>query len=283
MADTLNDSMAELQESNRQLQKALSDLRSATDQMIQSEKLAALGSLVAGIAHEVNTPLGISVTAASHLEELTKTLSGNFAAGTMKKSDLLAYIDSSKETMQIILANLMRAANLIQSFKKIAVDQSSESWQTVDLESYLKDIVVSLTPRLKKTKVKVSIQCPDTLRINTMPGALSQIITNFVTNSLLHGFDEGQEGEITITAKSEKQVVVLTYADNGKGISRENIDKVFDPFFTTARGQGGSGLGLHLVYNIVTRNLGGGITASSAPGEGVTFTMTLPPPGSVEA
>ncbi|MDR2452033.1 MAG: HAMP domain-containing histidine kinase, partial [Candidatus Accumulibacter sp.] len=283
MADTLNDSMAELQESNRQLQKALSDLRSATDQMIQSEKLAALGSLVAGIAHEVNTPLGISVTAASHLEELTKALSANFAAGTMKKSDLLAYTDSSKETMQIILANLMRAANLIQSFKKIAVDQSSESWQTVELESYLKDIVVSLTPRLKKTKVRVSIRCPDTLLINTMPGALSQIITNFVTNSLLHGFDEGQEGEITITAKSEKQVTVLTYADNGKGIARENIDRVFDPFFTTARGKGGSGLGLHLVYNIVTRNLGGSITASSVPGEGVTFIMTLPPPGSVEA
>jgi signal transduction histidine kinase len=271
-----------LQESNRQLQKALSDLQSATDQMIQSEKLAALGSLVAGIAHEVNTPLGISVTAASHLEELTKMLTANFSAGTMKKSDLMSYIGSSKETMQIILANLMRAANLIQSFKKIAVDQSSESWQTVELESYLKDIVVSLTPKLKKTKIKISIQCPETLRINTMPGALSQIITNFVTNSLMHGFNEGQEGEITITAKSDKQFTVLTYADNGKGIARENIDKVFEPFFTTARGQGGSGLGLHLVYNIVTRNLGGGITARSAPGEGVTFTMTLPPPGGVE-
>jgi signal transduction histidine kinase len=176
----------------------------------------------------------------------------------------------------------MRAANLIQSFKKIAVDQSSESWQTVELESYLKDIVVSLTPRLKKTKIKISIQCPETLRINTMPGALSQIITNFVTNSLMHGFSEGQEGEITITAKSEKQSTVLTYADNGKGIARENIDKVFEPFFTTARGQGGSGLGLHLVYNIVTRNLGGSITADSTPGEGVTFTMTLPSPGGVE-
>ena len=277
MADALNANMNELQESNRQLQKALSDLQSATDQMIQSEKLAALGSLVAGIAHEVNTPLGISVTAASHLEELTKVLNTLFTAGTMKKSDLVNFIASNKETVQIILANLTRAANLIQSFKKIAVDQSSENWQMVELGAYLQDIVVSLTPKLKKTKIKVSIQCPKTLRINTMPGALSQILTNLVTNSLIHGFDAGQEGEITIAAEAGKRGgIVLTYADDGKGIAPENLDKIFEPFFTTARGQGGSGLGLHLVYNIVTRSLGGNIEASSMPGEGVRFTMTLP-------
>jgi signal transduction histidine kinase len=266
----------ELQESNQQLQKALSNLQSATDQMIQSEKLAALGSLVAGIAHEVNTPLGIGVTAASHLEELTKTLTAHFSAGTMKKSDLMAYIASSQETVQMILANLTRAANLIQSFQKIAVDQSSESWQTVELASYLRDIVVSLTPKIKKTKIKVSIQCPETLRINTMPGALSQIVTHFVANSLIHGFDEGQEGEIVIAARSKKQSTVLTYADNGKGIARENLGRIFEPFFTTTRGRGSTGLGLPLVYNIVTRSLKGSITASSKPGEGVKFTLVLP-------
>ncbi|MDR0380168.1 MAG: HAMP domain-containing histidine kinase [Candidatus Accumulibacter sp.] len=282
MADTLNASMTELQESNRRLQKALSDLQSATDQMIQSEKLAALGSLVAGIAHEVNTPLGISVTAASHLEELTKALTTGFAEGTMKKSDLTNFIAANRETVQIILGNLTRAANIIQSFKKIAVDQSSETWQTVGLKNYLKDIVVSLTPKLKKTKIEVSIQCPESLRINTMPGALSQILTNLVTNSLAHGFDAEQEGEITIAAKSEKQATVLTYTDNGKGIPRDSIGRIFEPFFTTARGRGGSGLGLHLVYNIVTRNLGGDITVSSVPGEGVTFILTLPAPGRAE-
>jgi signal transduction histidine kinase len=267
----------DLQESNRQLQGALSNLQSATDQMIQSEKLAALGSLVAGIAHEVNTPLGISVTAASHLEEQTRTLAAAFAAGTMKKSDLTNFIGASQETVRIILGNLMRAANLIQSFKKIAVDQSSEAWQTVGLESYLKDIIVSLTPKLKKTKVTVSpIQCPENLRINTMPGALSQIITNLVTNSLQHGFNDGQEGEIVIAAKTRKQSVVLTYADNGKGIPDESLGRIFEPFFTTARGKGGSGLGLHLVYNIVTRSLKGSITVHSKPGEGVKFTLLLP-------
>jgi signal transduction histidine kinase len=271
----------ELQESNQQLQKTLSRLQAAIDQMIQSEKLAALGSLVAGIAHEVNTPLGIGVTAASHLDELTRTLAAAFAAGTMKKSDLTNFIASSGETVQIILANLTRAANLIQSFKKIAVDQSSESWQTVELGAYLKDIIVSLTPKLKKTKIKVSIQCPETLRINTMPGALSQILTNLVTNSLIHGFDAEQEGEITIAAKAKGyESTVLTYADNGKGIASENLDRIVEPFFTTARGQGGSGLGLHLVYNIVTRSLGGSIAVNSALGRGVRFTVTLPVPGS---
>jgi signal transduction histidine kinase len=266
----------DLQESNQQLQKALSNLQNATDQMIQSEKLAALGSLVAGIAHEVNTPLGISVTAASYLEELNRTLTTAFTTGAMKKSDLTNFMTASDETVRIILTNLTRAADLIQSFKKIAVDQSSETWQTVGLEAYLRDIVVSLTPKLKKTKIRVSIQCPETLRINTMPGALSQIFTNLINNSVIHGFDEGQEGEITITVKTKKQNVVLTYADNGKGIEHKNLGKVFEPFFTTARGHGGSGLGLHLVYNIVTSNLGGHITVSSDPGEGARFTLTLP-------
>jgi signal transduction histidine kinase len=194
----------------------------------------------------------------------------------MKKSDLTNFMASSDETVRIILTNLTRAADLIQSFKKIAVDQSSETWQTVGLEAYLRDIIVSLTPKLKKTKIQISIQCPETLRINTMPGALSQIFTNLITNSVIHGFDAGQEGEITITVKTKKQNTVLTYTDNGKGITHKNLGKVFEPFFTTARGQGGSGLGLHLVYNIVTRSLGGNITVSSDPGEGVRFTLTLP-------
>ncbi|MDR2689315.1 MAG: histidine kinase, partial [Azoarcus sp.] len=262
----------ELQERNNQLHNALKNLQSATDQMIQSEKLAALGALVAGIAHEVNTPLGIGVTAASHLEEATRTLTQAFESGTMKKSDLTNFTAICQETVQIILTNLSRAANLIQSFKKIAVDQSNETRQTILLENYLKDIVVSLTPRLKKTRIHITLLCPETLKINTLPGALSQILTNLVTNSLVHGFQDGEEGEIKITVKPRKQDVVLIYKDSGKGISPENLPKIFEPFFTTKRGQGGSGLGLHLVYNIITRNLGGTIKADSIPGEGVTFT-----------
>jgi signal transduction histidine kinase len=266
----------DLQESNHRLQKALSDLQSATDQMIQSEKLAALGSLVAGIAHEVNTPLGIGVTAASHLDEASAELARAFEAGTMKKSDFTQFIATCMETSHIILTNLERAANLVQSFKKIAVDQSSENWQTIALGAYLNDIIVSLTPRLKKTRIRVIIDCPDELQLNTMPGALSQIVTNLVSNSVLHAFDEGQEGEIVIGAKVKKQKVVLTYTDNGKGIARENLAKVFEPFYTTKRGVGGSGLGLPIVYNIITRNLGGSISVDSSPGEGMKFILTLP-------
>ncbi|MDR2164305.1 MAG: HAMP domain-containing histidine kinase [Zoogloeaceae bacterium] len=268
----------ELQESNQQLHKALSDLQSATDQMIQNEKLAALGSLVAGIAHEVNTPLGIGVTAASHLEESAATLANTFAAGTMKKSDLTNFLATCQETVRIILSNLTRAANLIQSFKKIAVDQSSEDWQVIALESYLKDIIVSLTPKLRKTRIQACIHCPETLHFNTMPGALSQIITNLVSNSVAHAFEKDEEGTITITVKPKKQGITLIYEDDGKGISRENLPRIFDPFFTTRRGQGGSGLGLHLVYNII-RNLGGAINVNSVPGEGATFTINLPERG----
>ncbi|MDR3158911.1 MAG: hypothetical protein LBU11_07875 [Zoogloeaceae bacterium] len=266
----------ELQESNQQLHKALSDLQSATDQMIQSEKLAALGSLVAGIAHEVNTPLGIGVTAASHLEESAAALAKSFAEGAMKKSDLANFLATCQETARIILSNLTRAANLIQSFKKIAVDQSSEDWQVITLGAYLKDIIASLTPKLKKTRIQVDIRCPEALSFNTMPGALSQIVTNFVSNSIAHAFEKDAEGVIAITVKPKKQGVILIYEDNGKGIAREHLPKIFEPFFTTRRGQGGSGLGLHLVYNIVTRSLGGNITVSSAPGEGTAFTIHLP-------
>jgi len=265
-----------LQTSNQKLQKALADLQNATDQIVQSEKLAALGSLVAGVAHEVNTPLGIGVTAASLLDENATTLAKSFAAGTMKKSDFVAFLSTCQESMRIILANLTRAANLIQSFKKIAVDQSSESWQTIALASYLKDIVVSLSPNLKKTKIAVNIECPETLRIDTMPGALSQIVTNLVANSLLHAFAPDQEGEIVIAAKARKDAVVIIYTDDGKGIAREHLSHVFEPFFTTRRGQGGSGLGLHLCYNIVTRSLKGKIEVASTPGAGVRFTITLP-------
>ncbi|MCL2830907.1 MAG: HAMP domain-containing histidine kinase [Betaproteobacteria bacterium] len=266
----------ELQESNDQLQDALADLKSATEQMVQTEKLAALGGLVAGVAHEINTPLGISVTAASHLEETVRMLSRAFEAGTMKKSDFTNFISDSQETVRIILSNLSRAANLIQSFKKIAVDQSNETWQTIELEPYLKDIIISLTPKLRKIRAQTNILCPETLKINTMPGALSQILTNLITNSVLHGFSEGKSGNITITVKTKRNSTVLIYTDNGKGIPRENLPKIFEPFFTTRRAQGGSGLGMHLVYNIVTSSLGGTITADSTPGEGVTFTITLP-------
>ena len=271
----------ELQESNNQLGQALSDLKDATEQMIQSEKLAALGSLVAGIAHEVNTPLGISVTAASHLEEIVNMLAKAFEAGAVKKSDFTKFIADSQEIVRIILNNLARAANLVQSFKRIAVDQSNETWQMIELNPYLGDIIVSLTPSLKKTRVQVVILCPEDLKINTMPGALSQILTNLVTNSLLHAFEEGEAGIITITAKAndKQHSTVLTYTDNGKGMSSETLSRMFEPFFTTKRAQGGSGLGMHLVYNIVTRNLGGTITVESALGKGSTFTVTLPENG----
>jgi signal transduction histidine kinase len=266
----------ELNERNRQLREALQNLQNASDQMIQHEKLAALGSLVAGIAHEVNTPLGIGVTAASHLEEANRALARLFETGAMKKSDLAAFIATCTESARIILGNLTRAADLIQSFKKIAVDQSSEVRQTILLGEYLHDIMVSLTPKLKKTKIKVDIHCPETLKINTLPGSLTQVVANFVTNSLLHAFEPEEAGNIRIDARAKDKSLALTYSDDGKGISHEHQAKIFEPFFTTRRGQGGSGLGLHLVYNIVTNSLGGAIRCESETGQGTKFIITMP-------
>jgi signal transduction histidine kinase len=266
----------ELEERNRELAATLENLQNATDQLIQSEKLAALGSLVAGIAHEVNTPLGIGVTAASHLDQATQTLSEKFSSGTMRKSDLESFIATCQETVSITLTNLNRAADLITSFKKIAVDQSHESRQSIPVSEYLQDILTSLTPQLKKTSIETTIDCPPDLRIETMPGSLSQVITNLVVNALVHAFGEKEPGRISLRVQPVKDQVRIEFEDNGRGIPPEHLPKIFDPFFTTRRGQGGSGLGLHLIYNIITQGLQGSIKCESTEGEGTRFRIHLP-------
>ncbi|GHV06192.1 hypothetical protein AGMMS50229_10540 [Campylobacterota bacterium] len=276
LQNSVNEKTKELEARNIELHKALDNLQDATDQMIQSEKLAALGSLVAGIAHEVNTPLGISVTAASHLEDTCHNITNLFETGAMKKSDLQGFIADCNETTRIVTSNLSRAADLIQSFKKIAVDQSSEVRQTIALAAYLRDIIVSLTPKLKKTQIKVTIDCPEEFKLSTLPGSITQVLTNLVSNSLLHGYQLGSAGEIEIKVKTRGTSAIIVYSDDGRGIAPEHLSKIYEPFFTTKRGQGGSGLGLHLIFNIVTHSLGGTIDCKSTVGHGATFTITLP-------
>ncbi|MGE4295107.1 MAG: sensor histidine kinase [Campylobacterales bacterium] len=266
----------ELQTKNGDLTRALEDLRSATDQLVQTEKLAALGSLVAGMAHEVNTPLGIGVTAVSHLDEANRALRAQFEQGAMKKTDLERFLQTCSETVGIIFTNLNRAADLIQSFKKIAVDQSHESRHRFNMAEYLREIVVSLTPHLKKRPIQVEIDCPENISADTYAGAFSQVVTNLVTNSLAHAYDNDQRGVIKMSVTQRGDRLQLLYRDDGKGIAPEHLPKIFDPFFTTKRGQGGSGLGLNIIYNIVTKTLGGNIRAESEPGKGVLFTVDFP-------
>ncbi len=262
--------------SNRELQFTLDELKLTQKQLVESEKMAALGGLVAGIAHEINTPLGIGVTAASHLEDETRKLIKLVDQGQMTRAALEGYQSDALDSARLILANLRRAGQLIKSFKQVAVDQSSEQAREIDLKIYLEEILVSLGPALKKTSHKISVKCPEDLRLLTYPGAISQIVVNLVMNSLIHAFDGVENGEIRIECEGYDEEWLLLYRDNGVGMREDVRQRVFDPFFTTKRGQGGSGLGLHVVYNLVTQLLHGSLDCISEPGKGVEFQIQLP-------
>jgi len=266
-----------LQTTSDELSNSLEMLQKAQHQLVQNEKMAALGNLVAGMAHEINTPIGIGVTASSHMNDRTDEIHRKFEQGTIKKSDFAAYIHDSKESNDIMLSNLRRAAELIGSFKQVAVDQSSEGLRSFELCEYLKEVYNSLIPKLKKTQIQVTIDCPDKIHMHSYPGAVAQIITNLIMNSLIHGFDAGNEGVITISSTVDSQSnVAIIYKDNGKGMDQETISKIFDPFFTTKRGQGGSGLGMHLLYNLITQKLLGTVEVTSEPNGGVAFLIVIP-------
>lgn len=265
-----------LKEKNEQLEIALQQLQTTQNQLIESEKMAALGNLVAGVAHEINTPIGISVTAASVLTEDATDFYHIYQSGKMKRADLETFLDTAQESSNMILANLKRAADLVQSFKQVAVDQSSESQRCFYLKEYLDEVILSLIGNLKKTKHSIKITGDPNLTLNTYPGALSQIVTNLVMNSLIHAYDTEEAGQIQLDFKQEDEQLILQYSDDGQGIKPENISQIFDPFFTTKRSQGSTGLGLHIVYNLMTQKLRGTIQCESQVGMGTKFILKLP-------
>jgi signal transduction histidine kinase len=274
--DELALQVAEKTRANRDLQQALEQLTQAQTQLVQSERLASLGSLVAGVAHEINTPVGVGVTAASTLHDHAAELKRLYQADALKRSDLDRFVGIASEGTRIILKNLQRAADLIQSFKQVAVDQSSGERRRFVLADYIDEVLLSLGPRLRKSSHQVTVECPPVLQIDSFPGALAQILTNLVSNSLVHAFGPGQVGQIRIAVRAAADGIVLTYTDDGRGIPPESLPRIYDPFFTTKRSEGGSGLGLHIVYNLVTQLLGGTIEAASEIGRGTTFTLRLP-------
>ena len=257
------------------LSETLAKLKTTQEQLIESEKMAALGNLVAGVAHEINTPIGNSVTAASTLAEETTSFTTSVMAGQLKRSTLNNYLDLATEASEIILSNLQRAGELIQSFKQVAVDRTSLESRTFALKSYLSEILITLEPQLKKTPHQVTVTGDDTILINSYPGAFAQITTNLITNSITHAYPTNKPGYIQLDIRRSEQIVIQ-YRDDGCGIEKQYLDKIFQPFFTTNREHGGSGLGMHIVYNLVTQKLKGTIKVTSQVNLGTIFTITIP-------
>ncbi len=259
-----------------ELEKIVDDLKQAQDRLVQSEKMAALGGLVAGITHEVNTPVGIGVTATSFLAEKLQGLATAYKDKTLTPKTLEHFIEEATQGTELLQSNLLRASELIASFKQIAVDQTSEAVRTICLADYLHEIIRSLQPNFKKTQHQIEVNCPDNIILSCPAGAISQIFTNLLMNSLIHGFEDMDEGLVRITVLDEENNVDIKYSDNGKGLSPEQLEKLFHPFFTTKRDEGGSGLGTHITYNLVRQTLGGSIQVSSELGKGLHYHICFP-------
>jgi len=266
----------QLELANVELEATLNQLQNTQEMLIESEKMASLGNLVAGVAHEVNTPLGIGITGASHGLELLRTLKKQHEASKMSQKSFEEYLKQGEEVGVLVVSTLLKAGKQIQSFKQVAVDQTNYDQLKFNLKKSLEDIFNSLHYMLKKCNPEIIIRCDESIELDSYPGAFSQIITNFVANSLLHGFEGRDTGTITIEIIPEEEEVVVKYSDDGVGIPKENLKKIFDPFFTTKRAMGGTGLGMHIVFNLVHHQLGGTLDCESTTGKGATFTVRLP-------
>ncbi len=266
------------QEMELMVEERTKSLRNAMTQLVEQEKMASLGAVVSGVAHEINTPLGIGVTITSYLNKISSELRATFEEGGLSKHKLSEFLNASKESLEILDTNLTRAANLVNSFKKISVNQSTEEMIQFNLSDYFDMILLSLKHEYKNKPYEIVIECDPNLSIYSYPGAYSQIFTNFFINSFIHGFKNQENGKIQINANliANDTRLLITYKDNGAGIEAEVLDRIFEPFFTTNRAKGGSGLGLYIVYNLVGQKLNGSINCHSVIGEGTTFVMDVP-------
>ena len=267
----------ELKASKENAEAALRELQDAQRSLVEAEKLAALGGLVAGVAHEVNNPVGISLTVASTLERRCTQFADEIRNGQVRRSKLEEFITGSQDAAKQLITNLNRAADLIQSFKQVAVDRSHAERRVFDLKEATEQIVVSLRPALKRSTIWLSVDMPDGIVMNSYPGPHGQVLTNLVLNSLTHAFPDRRAGAMRLRAeRPASDQVEIEFADDGIGMSDDVRRRAFEPFFTTRRNRGGTGLGLHIAYNIVTRRLGGTMKLESEPGRGTVFQIRLP-------
>ena len=257
-------------------QRYIEELSLAQERLLGTEKMAALGGLVAGITHDINTPIGIGVTAISFLQERLNKLENAYTEKTLSPKALEVFINEAKQSTSLLTTNLDRASELIASFKQIAVDQASEAVRTINFKYYTNEVIRSLHPKLKKTSHTIKLECPDDLVLNLPAGAISQIFTNLIMNSLIHGFEGRSNGVMNIKINADDINLTIDYNDNGNGVTSEQLKKLFDPFFTTKRDEGGSGLGTHIILNLVKQTLSGSIDATSEPGKGLRYYIQCP-------
>ncbi len=265
-----------VQERTQELSATLAQLTAAQGELVRAEKMSALGSLVAGIAHELNTPIGNSLTVASTLQDHANSFSNGMAQG-LTRSRLEEFVGNTRQGAGILMRGLQHAAELVSSFKQVAVDQTSLNRRSFDLQATVSEILLTLGPTIRKSNHQVECDIAEGIVMDSYPGPLGQVLTNLINNALLHAFEGIERGTVQVNASlMEDGTVRLLVIDNGTGIPQAHLPRVFDPFFTTKLGQGGSGLGLNIVYNLVTKSLGGTVHVASSPGHGATFSMVLP-------
>lgn len=261
---------------NKDLIHSVTELNKAKERLLEAEKMASLGQLSAEVSHEVGTPVGISITSSSYLLELISDLEKSLGTHKISKKSIESFIENANKSAELLTNNLLRASDLLTSFKHIAVDQTSDKVRTVNISSYLDEIIQSIHPRLKKTSHCIKVNCDDDIELYSHPGAIAQIIINLIINSIIHGFEHINRGVITISVELHDSTLIIDYKDNGHGLSTEAKGKLFDAFYTTKSNKGGSGLGTHIIKNLVIDTLNGDISAESDEGEGLSYHITLP-------
>jgi len=270
------ETQAELQIKNDELEDTLGALQETREELIHTAKSSLTSQLVAGVAHEINTPVGVSLTTSSFLHNEVEKLLKASSEGKLTKKDFIDHLQAIDEASKTIQRNLENSASLIESFKQVAVDQTGQRKRTFNLKQYYKEVIKNLNSAFKHTQHEVVVQCPDNINLDSYPGAYSQILTNLLMNSLDHGFENTDSGEIKIQVEKPNNWIIIVYSDNGKGISPKDLPHIFVPYYSTAHSRGGSGLGLSVINNLVTTVLGGTIKCESTLGEGTTFTIRVP-------
>ncbi|MGJ8485870.1 ATP-binding protein [Pseudoalteromonas sp. SYSU M81236] len=276
LEEKVNQRTIALREANQELLNTLERMHQYQNQIVENEKMASLGQMVAGVAHEVNTPIGLGITGSTLLRDKLAEINSLFEQKTLTSAHLKRFIDDGIENLDLIYRNLNRAAELVSSFKKVAVNQDVEMSTKINLHDLLSDVIMSMRSEIQYRNPKIIINCNSNFSIETKSGPLQQVLQQLLSNSVIHGFTDDIGNEVRFNVERNESSLIIDYYDNGIGVDKSIKKRIFDPFVTTKRGEGGSGLGMHLVYNLVTQALGGTIVYDELNQEGVHFIITLP-------